>query len=162
MDRLRGLHIRAGGQEAGQLVAREQRPVQVRLPRRSRVIGVRQDRVQHRLRPSPFAQVRNANERMLLERRVTIVIHVVQQPGHRIQLHEALRVRVRQLQPLGFAHPVRLRAGLHRKSMPDQRCRCSPSLQELPGRLTIVEGFGILIRHWFTLLVLSRFLLPFR
>jgi hypothetical protein len=32
----------------------------------------------------------------------------------------------------------------------------------LPGGLTIMEGFGILMRHWFTLLVLSGFMLPFR
>src|SRR5713101_3334843 len=70
---------RRGGNEAGHLVAGEQRLLERALARHTAVVGVRENGLDHPLRVSLLAQDLAAPERMILEARPPFVIEIVQQ-----------------------------------------------------------------------------------
>ena len=86
LDRLRLEPFEAGRpdeaarmNEAGELVAREERLLERRVAREREVVRVRQHGVDHDLRIALLAQDRRAVLRMLVERRVDLVVEVVEQ-----------------------------------------------------------------------------------
>ena len=90
-----GPHEPAGVDEAGELVAGEERLLQRRVARQAEVRGVREDALDHLLGLALLAQDRRAVLRVLVERGVDLVVEVVQQRGHApelLVLAEALRV----------------------------------------------------------------------
>src|SRR5438445_2081286 len=86
LDRLRletlepgGTYERAGVHEPAQLVAREQRLLQLCVPREPEMLGVREHGLDHLLGIALLAQDRGAVLRMLVERRVHLVVEVVEE-----------------------------------------------------------------------------------
>ncbi len=76
----------AGVDEPGQLVAREERPLQVRVARHRQVLGVRQDRFDQLLGIPLLAENRGAVLRMLVERGVDLVVEIVEKRGRAPEL----------------------------------------------------------------------------
>ena len=91
--------------------------------RHAGVVRMRQDRVQHRLRPSLLAQRGDADERMLLLRRMPFVVHVVQQPRARIQRDKLRGLVSGQPEPRRFRTPY---ASVHTETARPCLRRLSP------------------------------------
>src|SRR5207245_6500155 len=93
LDRLRletlepgGTYERAGVHEPAQLVAREQRLLQLCVPREPEMLGMREHGLDDLLGIALLAQDRGTVLRMLVERRVHLVVEVVQERGHAPEL----------------------------------------------------------------------------
>src|SRR6185312_8432941 len=128
----------AGVDEAGKLVAGEERLLQRRVARQSEVRAVRKHRLDHLLGPALLAQDRGAVLRVLVERWVDLVVEVVQQrgrPPELLVLAEALRVG-----------PDR---GLDGEGMAEQRLALRVAVQRLPGLLAgrLHSAVTIVSRH---------------
>src|SRR5262249_20532169 len=80
-DDLAGTHERAGVDEAGQLVAGVERPVEQASAWHARVVGVGEDRVHDRYRNASGAQDLGALHRMVWRAWVHLVIEVVEHAG---------------------------------------------------------------------------------
>ncbi len=72
--------------EPGELVAGEERLLQRRVAGHGEMLGVREDPLDHDLRIALLAQDRRAVLRMLVERRMDLVVEVVEQRGDAPQL----------------------------------------------------------------------------
>ncbi len=121
--------------EAGQLVAGEEHALEVALARGDvlQVVRVREHRAHEPLRVAELAQVRRAVLRVLVERRVALVVEVVQQ---------------RDVAPgvLVLAALARIGAhgGLDRVGVAPQRLALRPALQERERRRAVArEGLSI-------------------
>ena len=111
--------------EAGELVAGEEGLLQRRVARQAEVRAVREHRLDHLLRPALLAQDRRAVLRMLVERRVDLVVEVVEQCG-----------RPPELLVLAELRRVGAHRGLHRKRVTQQRLALRVAVERLPGLLT--------------------------
>ena len=110
--------------EARQLVAREQRPLQQRVAWQREVLRVRQHRLDHLLWIPLLAEDRGAVLRMLVERRMQLVVEVVEQGDDApalLVLAEMPRV------------PARRR--LDGEGVPEERLALRVPRQRLPGLL---------------------------
>ncbi len=115
----------AGLDEAGQLVAGEQGPLQRGVARDREVLGVGEDRLDHLLRPALLAQDRRAVLRVAVERRVDLVIEIVQERG-----------RAPQLLVLPEAGGVGADARLDPERVAEQRLALRVRRQRLPGTVS--------------------------
>ena len=111
--------------EAGQLVAREEHLLELRVPRHREVLGVGEDRVDQLVRIPLLAQDRRAVLRMLVERRVDLVVEVVEQGG-----------RAPELLVLAVEACVGPDRGLDRERVPEERLARRVARQRLPRLLT--------------------------
>ncbi len=101
-----GLDQRAGGQEARELVAREEGAVEVAFRFHAGVVGVRENGVQHLLRPAVLAQVRDADKGVLGRRGMFFVVEVVQETGSGVEVGDRFHIGAgafRLAAPVGFA-----------------------------------------------------------
>jgi hypothetical protein len=78
---LRRLDEGAGGEEAGELIAGEERPGELRLARDAGVFGVAENSGAHFLRPALLGEDRDADEGMLILRGMLLVVEVVEERG---------------------------------------------------------------------------------
>jgi UDP-N-acetylglucosamine 1-carboxyvinyltransferase len=111
--------------EAGQLVAGEERPFQLCVAGEAEVRAVRENTLDHLLGVSLLAQDRRAVLRVLVERGVDLVVEVVQQRGHPpelLVLFETLCVGAHR--------------GLDCKRMAQQRLALGVAVEGLPGTLS--------------------------
>ena len=79
-------HEPARVHEAGQLVAGEQRLLQLRVAWHLQMLGVRQHRLDHFLRIALLPQDRRPVLRMLVQRRMDLVVEIVQERDDSPQL----------------------------------------------------------------------------
>ncbi len=79
-------HEPARMHEAGQLVAREQHLLELRVARHREVLGMREDGLDQLLRVALLAQDRRAVLRMLVERGMDLVVEVVEEGGRAPEL----------------------------------------------------------------------------
>ena len=118
-------HEPAGVDEAGELVAGEEGPLQRGIAREAEVRAVREDALDHLLGVALLAQDRCPLLRMLVQRGVDFVVEVVQERGHPpelLVLSETLCVR---------AH-----GGLDRECVAQQRLALGVAVEGLPGALS--------------------------
>src|SRR6266702_3386449 len=129
-DRLRRLDQRARRQKARQLVARAQRFIQLRLRHHARVVGMRQNSVEHGFRPPLLTEQCDAHKRMLLLGRMAFIVHVVQQAGTRVHRDKLRGVIANQPEPRRLRDAIRLGAHRHSQPMLAQALALRPLLQQ--------------------------------
>ncbi len=78
MNRLTPLDQGTGRQKAGKLITRKQRAIQVAFARRASVGSMRHDGMANGFRPAPLCQHAIANVGVFIERRMTVIVEVVQ------------------------------------------------------------------------------------
>jgi hypothetical protein len=110
--------------EARQLIAREQRPLERCVARHREVLCVREHRLDQLLREALLAQDRRAVLRMLVERRVDLVVEVVEQRGRAPELLVAAELP-----------GVPARGRLDRERVAKERLALRVARQGLPGSL---------------------------
>src|SRR5215216_3965643 len=115
-------HQPARVDEPGQLVAREQSPLEIGVPRHLQVLGVRQHGLDQFLRIALLAQDRGPVLRMLVERGVDLVVEVVEQGRRAPELLVAAQ--------LVCISPHR---GLDGKRMPQERLVLCVTSERVPG-----------------------------
>ena len=113
---------RARVHEAGELVAREERLLQRRVAGQREVLGMREHGLDDLLRVALLAEDRRAVLRVLVERRVDLVVEVVEERGDAPEL----------LVPAELAR-VRGRRSLDRERVTEQRFALRVPRQRLPG-----------------------------
>ena len=110
--------------EPRELVAGEERPLERRVPRQLQVLRMGKDGVDHLLGIALLAEDRGAILRVLVERRVDLVVEVVQQ-----------RDAAPELLVLATATRVAAHRGLDRERMTEQRLARRVVRQRRPGPL---------------------------
>ena len=110
--------------EARELVAGEERPLERRVARQLEMLGVREHRLDQLLGVALLAQDRRAVLRMLVERRVDLVVEVVQE-----------RDAAPELLVLAVATRVETDRGLDRERVAKQRLARRVARERLPGPL---------------------------
>ena len=95
------------------------------------VVGMGQDRVQHRLRPALLAQRGDADKRMLLLGGMPFVVHIVEQAGAGVQRDKLRGLVAAESEPRRLHDAVRLGAHRHRQAMLAQALALGPLLQQL-------------------------------
>ena len=117
---LRRLHQRAGGEEAGELVAGKERLVEMRFGHDAGVVRVGQDGVQHFLGPAVAAEVGDADEGVLGGRGVALVVEIVEQAGAAIELGEGCGLFAGEAEARSFADSIAFRAARDGEAVLDQ------------------------------------------
>ena len=115
-------HERAGVHETAQLVAGEERLLQRRVARQPEVLGVREHGLHDLFGIALLAQDRGAVLRVLVERRVHLVVEVVQ------ECRDAPQLLV-----LAELPRIRGRRGLDGERVPQQRLALRVAREGLPG-----------------------------
>ena len=134
-DLLRGTHERAGADEAGQLVGRQDRLLHRRLARNARVEGVAADRLDEVLGPGALPEDLHAAEDVVRLGGVLLVVEVVEEAD------EAPAFDLRLVRRAGGAGEVAHR-GLHGEGVAAERLRSGELGQEGPGVLAGRSGHG--------------------
>src|SRR5581483_2442890 len=112
-----------------QLVAREERLLQWRVPRQAEMLRMRQHGLDDLLRIALFAEDRRAVLRMLVERWVHLVVEVVQERRDPPELLVAVELA-----------GICSRRGLDGKRVPEQRLALRVPRQRLPSLLASGRG----------------------
>ena len=115
----------AGVHEAGELVAGEERPLELRVPRHLEVLGVGEDGLDDLVGPALLAQDRGAVLGVLVERRMHLVVEVVEE-----------RDRAPELLVLPDLAGVPADAGLHGEGVTAERLALRVAGQGLPGAVS--------------------------
>ena len=135
------LDERAGGEEAGELVAGEQGAVQVALRFHAGVVGVGEDGVEHLLRPAMLAQVGDTYEGVFRGRGVLFVVEVVQKAGSGVQVGGGFGIGAG---PSGLAPAIGLAAKGDAESVFAEAFAFGPLLHEGEG----LVSHGALLIVW--------------
>jgi hypothetical protein len=96
--------------EAGELVAREQGALEIRVARHLEVLGMREHRLDQLLGIALLTKDRGAVLRMLVQRRMDLVVEVVEE-----------RRRAPELLVAVHSPCIRADGGLHGERVPEQR-----------------------------------------
>jgi len=134
-NRLGRLHQRTSRKKPRQLIARKQRPLQMRLRLHSGIVRMRQNRTQNLLRPPLLPQVLHSDKRMLRRARMLLIVEVMQQPGARIRVDQLIRRLTLKPQPIGLSPPISLAADRNAQPMLPQALARRPLLHQ-PQRLS--------------------------
>jgi hypothetical protein len=136
VDRFARLDERAGGEEAGKLVAGEEHFVQMREARRAGVLGVAEDGVADLRRPATLFEDADTDVGMLLGGGVALVVEVVQQAGGSVHLYALRSVIANEAQVQNLLLTVGADAAFDGEGMLEQAGALGELVEERPRAAT--------------------------
>ncbi len=147
-DGLGGLDQCARGEEAGELIARKQRLVEMGYTRHTGVLRVAENRGARLLRPAETLQFAHADEGMLFWRGVAFVVEVVEQRRGGVEVEKFCPLLASETEAVGFRCAARSDTDFDGDGMLAQALALCPLSKQLPGLFapewSFAAGCGIL------------------
>jgi diguanylate cyclase (GGDEF)-like protein/PAS domain S-box-containing protein len=131
-DGLAGLYQRTGCQKARKLVAGKENLGQMRFAGHAGIGGVAQDGGLRLLGPAEPGQFADADEGMLVESRVALVVEIMQQCGGGVEGEQFVTLLAGQRQTIGFRLAIRHDARFHAQRMFAQTFALRPFGKQCP------------------------------